>query len=160
MRSLASAAMAGAAAFTVVVLAFHLLRPDLDPALDYISYYAVGRYGALMVAAFVALGLGCVALALAVRGATRGAISLIGCTLLGLAGLGLIVGGIAPSDLEGAPPTTTGAVHLHELSRDLPAAARAYADAARRATDVAERDHLVRQAARARATELCNRETP
>jgi hypothetical protein len=40
--------------------------------------------------------------------------------------------------------------HLHELSGDLPAAATAYADAARRATDVAERDHLVRQAARAR----------
>ncbi|MGH9231428.1 MAG: RNA polymerase sigma factor [Acidimicrobiales bacterium] len=41
--------------------------------------------------------------------------------------------------------------HLHELDGDLPAAATAYADAARRATDVAERDHLVRQAARARA---------
>jgi RNA polymerase sigma factor (sigma-70 family) len=40
--------------------------------------------------------------------------------------------------------------HLHELGGDLPAAATAYADAARRATDVAERDHLVRQAARAR----------
>jgi RNA polymerase sigma factor (sigma-70 family) len=40
--------------------------------------------------------------------------------------------------------------HLHELSGDLPAAATAYADAARRATDVAERDHLVRQGARAR----------
>jgi predicted RNA polymerase sigma factor len=44
--------------------------------------------------------------------------------------------------------------HLHELSGDLPAAATAYADAARRATDVAERDHLVRQAARVRAAEL------
>ncbi len=43
--------------------------------------------------------------------------------------------------------------HLHELRGDLPAAATAYADAARRATDVAERDHLVRQAARARAAE-------
>jgi predicted RNA polymerase sigma factor len=41
--------------------------------------------------------------------------------------------------------------YLHELDGDLPAAAAAYADAARRATDVAERDHLVRQAARARA---------
>jgi predicted RNA polymerase sigma factor len=41
--------------------------------------------------------------------------------------------------------------HLHELGGDLPAAAEAYADAARLATDVAERDHLVRQAARARA---------
>ena len=35
--------------------------------------------------------------------------------------------------------------------RDLLAAATAYAEAARRATNVAERDHLVRQAARARA---------
>ena len=42
--------------------------------------------------------------------------------------------------------------HLHELDGDLPAAATAYAEAARRATNVAERDHLVRQAARARAT--------
>jgi RNA polymerase sigma factor (sigma-70 family) len=43
--------------------------------------------------------------------------------------------------------------HLHELEGDLAAAATAYADGARRATDVAERDHLVRQAARARAAE-------
>ncbi len=43
--------------------------------------------------------------------------------------------------------------YLHELGGDLPAAATAYADAARRATDVGERDHLVRQAARARAAE-------
>jgi RNA polymerase sigma factor (sigma-70 family) len=41
--------------------------------------------------------------------------------------------------------------HLHELGGDLTAAATAYAEAARRATDVAERDHLVRQAARVRA---------
>ena len=41
--------------------------------------------------------------------------------------------------------------HLHELDGDLPAAATAYAEAARRATNVAERDHLVRRAARARA---------
>jgi RNA polymerase sigma factor (sigma-70 family) len=41
--------------------------------------------------------------------------------------------------------------YLHELDGDLPAAATAYAAAARLATNVAERDHLVRQAARARA---------
>ena len=39
--------------------------------------------------------------------------------------------------------------HLHELGGALPAAATAYAEAARLATNVAERDHLVRQAARA-----------
>jgi RNA polymerase sigma factor (sigma-70 family) len=42
--------------------------------------------------------------------------------------------------------------YLHELDGDLAAAATAYADAARRATSIAERDHLVRQATRARAT--------
>jgi RNA polymerase sigma factor (sigma-70 family) len=41
--------------------------------------------------------------------------------------------------------------HLHELGGDLADAATAYAEAARLATDVAEREHLVRQAARARA---------
>jgi RNA polymerase sigma factor (sigma-70 family) len=41
--------------------------------------------------------------------------------------------------------------HLHELAGDLPAAATSYVEAARLATNVAERDHLVRQAARARA---------
>jgi RNA polymerase sigma factor (sigma-70 family) len=43
--------------------------------------------------------------------------------------------------------------HLHELAGDRPAAATAYVEAARLATNVAERDHLVRQAARARAVE-------
>ena len=41
--------------------------------------------------------------------------------------------------------------YLLELGGDLVAAGTAYAAAARRATDVAERDHLVRQAARVRA---------
>ena len=41
--------------------------------------------------------------------------------------------------------------HLHELGGDLPAAAAAYAEAARRATNVAERDHLVRQASSLRS---------
>jgi len=41
--------------------------------------------------------------------------------------------------------------YLQELADALPAAATAYAEAARRATNIAERDHLVRQAARARA---------
>mgnify|MGYP000890855374 CR=1 FL=1 len=41
--------------------------------------------------------------------------------------------------------------HLHELAGDLPAAGDAYAEAARLAVNVAERDHLIRQAAQARA---------
>jgi RNA polymerase sigma factor (sigma-70 family) len=41
--------------------------------------------------------------------------------------------------------------HLQERGGDLAAAAASYAEAAHRATNVAEREHLVRQAARARA---------
>ena len=41
--------------------------------------------------------------------------------------------------------------HLHELGGDSAAAAAAYAEAAHRAANVAERDHLIRQAARLRA---------
>jgi RNA polymerase sigma factor (sigma-70 family) len=44
--------------------------------------------------------------------------------------------------------------YLHELGGDPGAAADAYAAAAARATDVAERDHLVRQAARLRAVRV------
>jgi RNA polymerase sigma factor (sigma-70 family) len=43
--------------------------------------------------------------------------------------------------------------HLHALDGDLPAAAEAYVEASRAATNISERDHLVRQAARARAGE-------
>jgi RNA polymerase sigma factor (sigma-70 family) len=42
--------------------------------------------------------------------------------------------------------------HLHELGGDLRAAGAAYAEAARLASNVGERDHLLRQASRARAS--------
>ena len=42
--------------------------------------------------------------------------------------------------------------HLLELAGDAPGAAGAYAEGARRATNLAERDHLVRRAARAHAS--------
>jgi predicted RNA polymerase sigma factor len=41
--------------------------------------------------------------------------------------------------------------YLHERDGDLPAAARLYAEAARKAANLAERDHLTRQAARLNA---------
>src|SRR5262249_56025258 len=40
--------------------------------------------------------------------------------------------------------------YLHELGGDLPAAGAAYAEAGRRATNTAERDHLLRQPPRPR----------
>jgi predicted RNA polymerase sigma factor len=48
----------------------------------------------------------------------------------------------------GLPRHTAASAYLHEKSGDLPTAARLYADAARSAANLAERDHLTRQAAR------------
>jgi len=48
----------------------------------------------------------------------------------------------------GLPRHAAAAAYLHERDGDLPTAARLYAEAARAATNVPERDHLVRQAAR------------
>jgi predicted RNA polymerase sigma factor len=52
---------------------------------------------------------------------------------------------------ETLPRHTAVAAYLHERDGDLATAARLYAEAARRATDTAERDHLVRQASRLNA---------
>jgi hypothetical protein len=49
------------------------------------------------------------------------------------------------------PRYTAVAAYPHERDGDLTAAARLYVDAAREAADLAERDHLTRQAARLHA---------
>jgi predicted RNA polymerase sigma factor len=49
---------------------------------------------------------------------------------------------------EGVPRREAVAAHLHEKNGDLELAARLYADAARHAPNLAERDHQTRQAAR------------
>ncbi|WP_328308722.1 sigma-70 family RNA polymerase sigma factor [Streptomyces sp. NBC_00442] len=55
----------------------------------------------------------------------------------------------ALAELDASLPRHTAvAAHLHERDGDLATAARLYAEAAREATSLAERDHLTRQAAR------------
>ncbi|MFB7745491.1 RNA polymerase sigma factor [Streptomyces sp. NPDC056132] len=58
----------------------------------------------------------------------------------------------ALADLDASLPRRTAvAAHLHERAGDLATAARLYAEAAHRAPNLAERDHLTRQAARLNA---------
>lgn len=58
----------------------------------------------------------------------------------------------ALAELDAAlPRRTAAAAHLHERDGDLETAARLYAEAARAAPSVAERDHLTRRAARLNA---------
>ncbi|MEU6544402.1 DUF6596 domain-containing protein [Streptomyces sp. NPDC046859] len=60
----------------------------------------------------------------------------------------------ALAELDPALPRHTAvAAHLHERAGDLPTAARLYAEAAFKAPNLAERDHLTRQAARLNTAE-------
>jgi hypothetical protein len=82
--------------FIVALIAMHFLRShDLVRYGTNIGFYSVGPYGSIFHAAFVALGLAGLALALGLRRAVERSRSLsVGSVLLGLFGIGWIIGGI------------------------------------------------------------------
>lgn len=66
-RTAARLSFASAAAFAVLLVALHLAKPELDPSWHFISEYAIGRLGWMMVLAFLALSVSYVALFAALR---------------------------------------------------------------------------------------------
>ena len=82
--------------FVVALTAMHFLRPDdLVRYGTNVGFYSVGPYGSIFVAAFIALGLAGLALALGLRRTVAPSRYLrAGSVLLGLFGIGWIVGGI------------------------------------------------------------------
>lgn len=108
---LALLAIVGMAYYLVSVVAAHLLRPDIHPVSDPVSYYAVGPYGFFIGIAIFALGVGSLALTLGLHlgiappGRTR-----VGLLLLALYGVGQLVVAIFSIDAESAQ-TTTGIIH-------------------------------------------------
>jgi hypothetical protein len=111
-ETLAVIAITGVVISTVLAVALHLLRQDLDPVSRYESEYAVGPYGLLMTAVFVARGAAGLALAWALyMGLVGDWRSVLGTVLLGLFGVGMWVLAVFPTDVRGALDTTVGAVH-------------------------------------------------
>jgi hypothetical protein len=55
-RTAALTSFAGAAAFVVLLAVLHLIKPGLDPSWRFISEYAIGDYGWMMVLAFLVVG--------------------------------------------------------------------------------------------------------
>src|SRR5215212_11413981 len=86
----------GTVFFIVALTAMHFLRPhDLVRYGTNVGFYSVGPYGSIFVAAFIALGLAGLALALGLRRAAAPSRSLrVGSVLLGLFGIGWVLGGI------------------------------------------------------------------
>ena len=83
---------AGAATFVLLLAMLHLLKPELDPSWHFISEYAIGRYGWIMVLAFLSLAFSYVGLFLALRSQLQTIAGRTGLALLLVSALGLITG--------------------------------------------------------------------
>jgi len=105
---------AAAATFVVLLAALHAIKPELDPSWHFISEYAIGRYGWIMVLAFLALALGYVSLFVAIRSHLRTITGRIGLALLLVGALGLAIAAIFTTDpitVSKDAVTTEGTLH-------------------------------------------------
>jgi hypothetical protein len=108
---LALLAMGGMVYYLSSVVAAHLLRPDVHPVSEPVSYYAVGPYGFFIGLAIFALGVGSLALTLGLHlGIAPPGRSRVGLLLLALYGVSQLVVALFSIDAESAK-TTTGIVH-------------------------------------------------
>ena len=105
--------LATAVLFLVLLAALHVIKPEHDPSWRFISEYAIGENGWIMVLAFVSLAVSCGALFIAIRSeATRG--GKVGLAFLLAAAVGLLVAAAFttdPSTASGDEVSTHGAIH-------------------------------------------------
>jgi hypothetical protein len=109
VRRLGTIGFAGAAYFAVTVVVLHFIQTDLDPIEIDITKYGLGRFGWLLILAFLVVGVGTLALALGLRrslvpgkGVATSVVlmALAGFGLLNYGGLHHIVSGLLEADHE------------------------------------------------------------
>jgi hypothetical protein len=100
------------AAFVLLLVALHFLRPDLDPSWRFISEYELGDYAWMMRLAFFALALSCVSLVVAIAGQVRGIVGYLGLGLIVLAAAGMALAGVYAPDRDN-PLHEVGAILDH-----------------------------------------------
>lgn len=105
-------AAASLVVFVMTAIALHALRPELDPIASQMSLYLIGDWGPLLQIAYVALGVGMVALGWALREAhapsARSAAALL---LFALAGTSLSITAYAWMDMPGVDRSLEGLIH-------------------------------------------------
>jgi hypothetical protein len=113
-RTAALLSFVSAATFVVLLAALHFIKPELDPSWHFISEYAIGEYGWIMVLAFLSLALGYVSMFVALRSQLRSIAGRIGLALLLVSALGLIIAAIFTTDpitVSENAVTTEGTLH-------------------------------------------------
>ena len=107
LADLRAVTIALVAAGGAAIAALHLLRPELGPTGHRLSEYANGPYGYVMTTAFIVIGVGLVAMGLALLRADDGwQWSWVVAVTVAAAGVGMVVSGIYPTDTEGAGSTS------------------------------------------------------
>jgi Protein of unknown function (DUF998) len=110
----ATLTIALAALFIALIVALHLVRPDLDPSGHMLSEYALGPFGWVMTGAFYALAASYLALLILLRPQLRGITGIIGMVCLFIAAVGAAMGGLFPMDPLSMPPdraSTSATLH-------------------------------------------------
>jgi hypothetical protein len=105
---------AGAVMFVVLLAVLHFIRAELDPSWHFISEYAIGDYGWIMVLAFLSLALSYVSLFVATHSQLRTIVGRIGLVLLLVSALGLTIAAIFTTDpitVSKDDVTTEGSIH-------------------------------------------------
>ena len=118
-----SITLAGIGAASVIYLvltliAMHAIQPGLNPATHYVSEYAHGRFGWLVMVAYVAAGAGVMGMAWSAGSVLSGTRSLMLAICLALVGVGLIASGVTRIDLPAADGSvaSTASGMAHELA--------------------------------------------
>ena len=100
--------------FLALLALLHVAEPEFDPSWRFISEYALGNLGWVLMLGFFALALGCVAVVVAVGSQVRGTGGKIGLGLLLLVAFALAAAGVFPQDPVTAQPdelTLQGSLH-------------------------------------------------
>jgi len=119
ITSVAAARLSFAAAVTFLVLLaiLHFIKPELDPSWHFVSEYAIGSYGWVMMLAFFSLALSCVSLFVAVRSQIGTIGGKIGLAMLLVVAASLVAGGAFTSDpITASKDELTTHGHLHGLA--------------------------------------------
>jgi hypothetical protein len=116
--SLAPVAAAAVLFLGLTLIAMHAIQPGLNPATHYVSEYAHGWFGWLVMVAYVAAGAGVLVMAWSAGSVLSGTRSLALAICLALVGVGLIASGVTRIDLPAADGSvaSTASGMAHELA--------------------------------------------
>ncbi len=110
----AHVAAAGTLAVALLILALHLIKPELDPSWRFISEYATGDHAWIMQLTFLVWGASCLALAMSLKDEVRSGLGSVGVVALFIAGSALVLAGVFSQDPVTSRPdqlTMSGSIH-------------------------------------------------